>query len=553
MLPHVDPRVAALHFQETGNLTAAEQAYRELLLRHPEFAEAHSGLATALLQQGKLGEAVHSLLRALEINPNLPGACKLLGHALTDQGHFELALNYLQRAVQVAPDDPGARMNLGATHLSLGGIDDGRTCFRQALELDPRNAAAYNNLLSGMQYLPGITLSELYDAHREFDRRFSAHLQPRSLEAASSANDEFPLRLGFVSPDFRNHPVSDFLIRAFENFDRRRVATVCYCDNRIQDERTARFQAASMIWRDVVSISDEALAQQIRADQIDVLFDLAGHSANNRLLVFARKPAPIQITWIGYEGTTGVSAMDYILADRYEIPVEAEQSYCERVLRMPDSYVCYEPPTDAPAVTPLPALERGYVTFGSFNNPKKINSQVIAVWSNILRRLPTAGLTLKYNGMDDPGSVRRLNSEFARQGTEIHRVNFLGYSPYGEHFADYRAIDIALDPFPFGGGVTTCEALWMGVPVITCPGETFASRHSLCYLSSIGLTETIARDLDAYVALAVTLAQDLSRLASLRANLREQMAAAPLCDGPRFADNLTSLLTELRRNVRRSS
>lgn len=552
MLPHSDAFANALQFQDAGDFTAAEQAYREILLHHPEIAEAHSGLATVLLQQGKLGEAVACGLRALELNPNLPGACNLLGRALTDQGHFELALHYLQRAVQLAPDDAGARLNLGVTLMNLGDLEAGLDCFRQALDLKPDDPAAFNNLLSGLQYRPGVTLSELYEAHREFDRRFTAHLRPGSTRTASLGSNDRPLRLGFVSPDFRNHPVSDFLIRAFENFDRGRVTTVCYCDHRIHDDRTARFKAAASLWREIVGKSDEALAEQIRADQINILFDLAGHSANNRLLAFARKPAPIQITWLGYEGTTGLSAMDYILADRHEIPVEAEPYYCERVLRMPDGYVCYEPPAGAPAVSPLPALDRGYVTFGCFNNPKKINPQVIGVWSNILRQLPTSRLMLKYNGMSDPATIRRLSNEFTREGIDPARIDFVGYSPYPEHLLDYHAIDIALDPFPFSGGVTTCESLWMAVSVITYPGETFSSRHSLSYLSTIGLTETIARDFDDYAAIAVTLAQDLPRLAALRNNLRKQMAVAPLCDGPRVAEQLSKLLTQLWRNLHRS-
>jgi len=284
------------------------------------------------------------------------------------------------------------------------------------------------------------------------------------------------------------------------------------------------------------------LAEQIRADQIDILFDLAGHTARNRLLVFARKPASIQITWIGYEGTTGLAAMDYILADRCAIPEGVEKYYREKVLRLPEVYVCYAPPADAPAVGPLPALTRGQVTFGSFNNLAKINPQVVAAWAEILRRVPEARLVLKYRGLNDAGTRCRYTELFAAQGIESARLELLAWSAYAEMLAEYQRIDIALDPFPFSGGVTTCEALWMGIPVITWPGETFAGRHSLSHLSNIGLTETIARDLDEYVKLAAALAGDLSRLARIRAGLREQVASSPLCDGERFAANLMSLL-----------
>jgi predicted O-linked N-acetylglucosamine transferase (SPINDLY family) len=298
----------------------------------------------------------------------------------------------------------------------------------------------------------------------------------------------------------------------------------------------------------VIGLNHEQLAAQIRADRIDILFDLAGHTAGNRLLVFARKPAPIQVTWAGYVGTTGLAAMDYILADRYEIPPQSEMYYCERVLRMPDGYVCYDPPAYAPPVSPLPAQEKGYVTFAAFHNPAKITPQVVEVWAQVLNRLPRARLVLKYLGMDDPSVVGRLADLFAGQGIDKARLEFLGYSPHGEALAQYQRIDVALDTFPYNGGLTTCEAIWMGVPVVTCPGETFASRHSLSHLSNVGLTETIAGDLEEYVELAATLAGDLRRLAALRAGLRDRMASSPLCDGKRFAENFAEVLRGVWRH-----
>jgi predicted O-linked N-acetylglucosamine transferase (SPINDLY family) len=262
-------------------------------------------------------------------------------------------------------------------------------------------------------------------------------------------------------------------------------------------------------------------------------------------LAFARKPAPIQVTWIGYEGTTGLAAMDYLLADRHVVPEGSRQYYRERVLRMPDGYLCYDPPDAAPPAGPLPSLTKGYATFGSFNNLAKITPEVAAVWAEILRRAPTARLALKYRGLGDDTVKRRYLDLFAACNVEPQRLELLPPSSYAEYLATYRQVDVALDPFPFSGSATTCEALWMGVPVITCPFETFASRHSLSHLFSVGLSETIARNLDEYVELAVSLAGDVPRLAMLRAGLRERMAASPLCDGKRFAGNLMSMLRDL--------
>jgi predicted O-linked N-acetylglucosamine transferase (SPINDLY family) len=423
-----------------------------------------------------------------------------------------------------------------------GNLDEAVACHRRALELKPDYAEAHSNLLFDLQYCPGVTPEALAAAHAEYDRRHAASLRGAFVGQEKVGDRRGRLRWGFVSPDLGRHPVGYFLVRVLENLSRKRQATICYSDRIVKDDLTHRIQAAVTGWRDATGISDQRLAEQIRADRIDILFDLAGHTAGHRLLVFARKPAPIQVTWAGYAGTTGLKAMDYLLADRYEIPAGAERHYQERVLRMPDGYVCYDPPAYAPAVTPLPALDRGQVTFGCFNNPAKVTPQVIEAWARILRRLSGARLVLKFRGFDDHGVARRFAEMFAAQAIAPGRLELLGFSPHAELLAEYRRIDLALDCFPYSGGLTTCEALWMGVPVITCPWETFASRHSLSHLSNVGLTETIARDVDEYVELAVSLAGDVPRLAALRAGLRQRMAASPLCDGKRFAGHLMSLL-----------
>ncbi len=354
------------------------------------------------------------------------------------------------------------------------------------------------------------------------------------------------LRLGFVSPDLGRHPVGYFLVRVLENLSREQYETICYSDRIVKDDLTHRLQAAATQWRDVIGMSDQRLAEQIRADRIDILFDLAGHTAHNRLLVFARKPAPIQITWIGYEGTTGLAAMDYLLADRHVVP---------RRKRALLSGAC---PADAGRLSVLRSAGRSTAgrsaavvgrrdmrPSAASTISAKITPEVVAVWAEILRRAPTARLVLKYRGLGDPTVKRRYLDLFAGHDVEPQRLELLPSSSYAEYLATYHQVDVALDPFPFSGSATTCEALWMGVPVVTCPGETFASRHSLSHLSNVGLTETIARDLDEYVELAVSLAGDLPRLAALRAGLRQRMAASPLCDGKRFATSLASMLHEV--------
>jgi predicted O-linked N-acetylglucosamine transferase (SPINDLY family) len=323
--------------------------------------------------------------------------------------------------------------------------------------------------------------------------------------------------------------------------------TVCYANQRKADEQTHRLTRAASLWRNVADQGEDALAEQIRADAIDVLIDLSGHTGNNRLLTFARRPAPVQATWVGYVGTTGLAAMDYLIADRYHIPADAEKHYAEKVLRLPDGYLSYEPPPYAPPVGPLPALAAGHVTFGAFHNTAKITPQVIATWSDLLRQLPAARLVLKSHWLDDAGLRHRLTEQLAAHGIAAGRLELLGNTGHREQLKQYNRVDLALDTFPYSGGLTTCEACWMGVPVVTCPGETFASRHSLSHLSNLGLTETITTDLAGYVSTAVGLARDLPRLAELRASLRERMVSSPLCDATRFAVHFASAMRQAWR------
>ena len=271
---------------------------------------------------------------------------------------------------------------------------------------------------------------------------------------------------------------------------------------------------------------------------MDLLFDLSGHTSGNRLLVFVRKPAPIQLTWMGYVGTTGLSAIDYLVADRYHVPEGTESHYRERVIRLPDGYVCYDPPTYAPEAGPLPATSCGHVTFGCFNSPAKVGPEVVAAWAEVLRRVPLSRLLLRYTGLDDEGLRGQYLDRFDAHGIDRGRVELKGGSSNAAMLAAYGRVDLGLDPFPYSGGITTCEALWMGVPVVTCPGKTFAGRHSLSHLSNVGLTETIASDLGQYVELAVGLADDLPRLAGLAPGSGRGWRSSPLCDGDRFVRNL---------------
>ena len=529
-------------YQAQGNLSEALACYQRSVMLDMDYPEAHHNLGVVLLDQGRTTEAVTALRRAVWLKADYANAHNSLGTALRALGQLEEAAASIRHALQLREDFGEAHNNLGNTLKDLGRSTDSIACYERAVELLPHANRIHSNLLCALQYRTGITPRELAAAHNAFDRTFGEPLRSAWRPHDNSPDPDRRLRLGFVSPDFHRHPVGYFLIGVLEHLDGEQAESICYSSSTTNDDLAARFRAAATNWRDSHSWSDERLEEEIRADGIDILFDLSGHTGKNRLIVFARKAAPIQVSWAGYVGTTGLKAMDYLLADRHEIPPSAEPHHAERVLRMPDAYVCYEPPAYAPPVSLLPALEKGYVTFGSFNNPTKIGDPVVQAWSRILDRVPRSRLVLKYKGMQDPALAGRLAGLFEGHGIDPNRVTFLDRSPHAELLVHYNDIDIALDPFPYNGGLTTLESLWMGVPVITSPGGTFAGRHGLTHLSNLGLTAMIARDVDEYVSVATSLAGDLPELASIRAGLRDRMASSPLCDGERFAANFLQVI-----------
>jgi predicted O-linked N-acetylglucosamine transferase (SPINDLY family) len=542
----------ALASHRAGQCDHAAEICRRIVAAEPEQAEAWHLLGVVALERGELAEAEAALRRAIASDWPTDALHRAefhnsLGILLKRQGRLGAAVDAYRQAIALHPDYAEAHYNQALSLLAQGRLDDALAAYDRACQLQPHGLLAHSNRLLALQYHPASTPATLAAAHAEFDRRYAAPLRATWRPHTNPRDPDRPLRLGFVSPDLCRSPVGFFLTRMLENLDPRQADAVCYSHRTVEDEMTERIRRAAAEWREVHALGDEQLAEQIRADRIDILFDLAGHTGGNRLLTFARRPAPIQITWLGYACTTGLSAMDYLLADAREVPPALETHYVERVLRMPDSYVCFLPPADAPSVGPLPALGAGQVTLGSFNNPAKITPQVITAWSDVLRRVPGARLLLKYFGLDDPDTAARFRSRFAECGIAGDRIELAGGAPRDELMRCYQQVDLALDTFPYNGGLTTCEALWMGVPVVTFPGETFASRHSLSHLTSVGLTETIASGRNEYVELAVRLAGDLPRLAALRAGLRDRVARSPLCDGPRFATNLLAVLREAWR------
>ncbi|WP_158813649.1 glycosyltransferase family 41 protein [Methylocapsa sp. S129] len=529
--------------KEQGKSREAEIAYRRALALEPGLVAAHNGLGCALKDLGHPQEAEVSFRRAIALQPDYVNAHSNLGAALTDQGKLDEAASSFRTALRLHPGNVNAHYNLGATLRLQGKSAEAATSYEQALLLNPDFPEAHSSLLMTQNYDGRVSNAELLATARRFGARFEGCAAARAFTNDRSVNRR--LRIGYVSGDFRNHPVGFLLARVLETHDRGAVEVFCYANQTEVDDMTRRLQAAAGHWRDILRMSDSDAAALIQDDRIDILVDLSGHTANNRLPLFALRPAPVQVSWLGYFGTTGLGAMDYLLMDEAAVPHGEERWYTETVVRLPHGRFCYAPPDYAPLPVDPPSRRQSYVTFGSFNNMSKVGPEVVGLWAEVLRAAPTSKLILKWKSLDDQNERRRVSDAFIAAGVAAERLDLRGASPHPEMLAQYGAIDIALDPFPFGGGLTSCEALWMGVPVVTLPGDRPASRQTIGFLNLLGLGDYAARSLAEYVACATALAADPNRLTEIRRALRSRMAASSLCNGALFTPTLEAAFQDM--------
>ena len=525
----------------------AVASYRRAVEIKPDYAEAHYNLGIALQSLGQLDSAVESYRRALKTKPDYAQAYNNLGIALQCLGQFDDAVASYRRAVEIKPDYAEAHNNLGNALQDLGQLDYAQTSYCRALEIKPGYSEAHSNKLLAMQYAAGYTQAELFAAHLAYAQHFEAPLKEKWLPHSNTREPGKRLKIGYVSPDFRKHSVAYFIETVFAHHNREQVEVYCYSNNPISDEVTLRLKSLVEHWCDIKMRDDEAVATQIRHDGIDILIDLAGHTAGSRLLTFARKPAPVQASWLGYPCTTGLSAVDYRISDIYADPVGmSERYYSETLYRLPATTTCYHPPHPSPEVGSLPALAQGSITFGSFNNLPKVTPEVRALWARILLATPGSRLMLKTNSLADMSARQHLIAEFAGHGIAEERLILASHDAthYG-HLDRYNKVDIGLDPFPYNGVTTTFEAMWMGVPVVAMTGNSYVSRMGVNILSNLGLTELLAGTPEEYVAIATRLAGDPEHLAELRGGLRERMTSSPLTDGKRFTLDLEKAYREM--------
>lgn len=534
------PGDAALHnnlgalLKELGRYEEAEVCFQRALATGADLPEVHCNQGLMQRVRGTPAEAEASFRRALALRPNFPEASFNLGNCLYDLGRFSEAEGNYRGALKGRPDWPEAHSNLGNTLAALGRLMDADGCYREALRYQPDYLDARSSLLVLDAYSPEHTASEYLAEARQYGQYADARASAPFTQWLCEKNPQ-RLRIGLVSGDLRNHPVGYFFEAFLAAIDHARLELFAYPTTLVSDELTERLMPHFASWTPIAGLSDEAAAHAIQADGVHLLIDLAGHTALNRLGVFAWKPAPVQVSWLGYFSSTGVAAMDYILADPVSLPEQLEADFTEKVWRLPETRLCFTPPDTQAEVAPLPALANRSITFGCFNNLTKLNDAVIVLWARVLAAQPDSRLFLKTKQFADPSVRQSITERFAAHGVAAERLILEGSSPRAEYLATYSRVDIALDPFPFTGGTTTVEALWMGVPVLTLRGDRFISRQGVGLLTNAGLNDWIADDADDYVRRAVAHASNLERLSHLRQSLRPQLESSPLLDAPRFA------------------
>jgi protein O-GlcNAc transferase len=448
-----------------GQLDEAMASYRRALQFKPDYPQAPNNLGVALARQGRLGEAMAAYRCALALKPDYPEPHSNLGDAQWERGQLDEAVASCRHALELKPDYPKASNNLGNALKGLGQIDNAITAFRRALELEPECAWVHGNLIYTLHYHPGYDARMISEEHRRWNRQFSDPLKPFIRAHANDPAVAGRLRVGYVSPDFRDHPVGRYVMPLFERHDRERFEILCYSGVARPDWMTERFRTLAGEWRNTIGVSDARLAEMIREDGVDILVDLAMHAAGNRLPMFAREPAPVQVTWLAYPGSTGLPGIGYRLTDACMDPPGEEPAWsAEKPVRLPDCWCCYQPAGESPEINALPALSAEGVTFGSLNNFAKAHEGVLALWARVLDAVERSRLVM----LCPEGSAREF---FGARGIAAECIEWVGALPRWEYLRLYQRIDIGLDPFPYNGMTTTCDALWMGVPVLTLPGE----------------------------------------------------------------------------------
>ncbi|KAK8473623.1 hypothetical protein PHAVU_001G192300 [Phaseolus vulgaris] len=511
---------------------------------NPHCAEACNNLGVIYKDRENLDKAVECYQLALSIKPNFSQSLNNLGVVYTVQGKVDAAASMIEKAIMANPTYAEAYNNLGVLYRDAGDISRAIDAYEQCLKIDPDSRNAGQNRLLAMNYIDEGIDDTLFEVHRNWGSRFM-RLYPRYTSWGNTKDPDRPLVIGYVSPDYFTHSVSYFIEAPLVYHDYSNFKVIVYSAVVKADAKTIRFREKVTkkggIWKDIYGIDEKKVADMVREDQVDILVELTGHTANNKLGMMACRPAPVQVTWIGYPNTTGLPTIDYRITDSLADPPETKQKHVEELVRLPECFLCYTPSPEAGPVSSTPALSNGFITFGSFNNLAKITPKVLQVWARILCAIPNSRLVVKCKPFCCDSVRQRFLSTLEQLGLEPLRVDLLPLILLNhDHMHAYSLMDISLDTFPYAGTTTTCESLYMGVPCVTMAGSAHAHNVGVSLLSKVGMEHLIAKNEDEYVELAQKLASDISALHNLRMSLRDLMSKSPVCDGAKFILGLES-------------
>lgn len=561
-------------FSQLGRFEEAVACYQQALRADPSYVQAYSNLGNIFSEMGKLEEAMSCYQQALTLNPNFVQVHNNLGALLTKKGQLAEAEAHYQQILTLNPEDAEVRSRLGIVLWKMGKLTEAITCFQQVLTINAKDAKTYiflalaltsmgrieeaiahyrravtltatdtmapmAALLLTLNYAEGYEPAAIFSEHQKFNEQYAIPLASSIRPHFNAPIVDRRLKIGYVSGDLRKHPVGYFMAPILAQHHHESYEIFCYSLGTTVDSMTQRLQQYSDHWITGEEFSEEKLAERIRQDQIDILVDLAGHTAKNQLLVFARKPAPVQVTYLGYPTTTGLTAIDYRITDNYVDYQGVNEPFTSEIsVPLPASFFCYQPVADSPPVNDLPALQQGYVTFSSFNNFAKVSPEILHLWANVLSAVPNSKLLIKTRYLSDPATRQVFEERFSQVGIKSNQLILEEFISAPTYLKSYHQVDLGLDSYPFNGGMTTCEALWMGVPVVTLVGNRQVSRLGLSILATIGLTELIAYTKEEYLEICINLARNLDYLQTLRAEMRAQMQASPLMDATSFSRHL---------------
>lgn len=537
-----------LSLARVGRNEEAVEYLRKAVALRPDSAEAHNNLAGVLFRSRIYDEAKDHFERSLELKDD-PGVHFNYAVFLQFMGQLDQSKYHYRKVLDAAPNAVEANSNLIAILLAEGLHREAYEYIHEVLKFDPVHIGTKDCLLMHYLYDADMPAEEIDGAHRQWGERVAEQVPLPKRSFKNDRNPDRPLRVGFVSGDFREHAVVRFLLDVFKGFDPENIELYCFSNNQYNDWITEKVKGAASGWWEIKGMADDKAAEIIQGERIDILVDLAGHTSDNRLLLFARKPAPIQVNWLGYPCTTGLAAMDYRLTDAIADPPESLDWYSEELIRLPEGFLSFSEPEAAPGPSGPPCAETDMITFGCFNNNAKITPPVISLWAEILEKMPEARMFLKNDALRSPAVKKNWQERFREHNVNLDRIELVPrVDQYADHLALYRKVDIALDVFPYNGTTTTCEAMWMGVPVVVLRGRRHVGRVGASLLTRVGLPELIAETPEEYVEKALRLAGEREKLAALRQDLRKRMRGCALGDGQRFAGTMEDTFREMWLN-----